>query len=48
MACKLYLNKAVGEEKDSALPAPTLGGGQFTKKTKKEQNKRVYPFPLWP
>lgn len=27
MACKLYLNKAVREEKDSALPTPTLGWG---------------------
>lgn len=39
MACKLDLNKAVREEKDSALPALTLGWGQFTKKAKKGQNK---------
>lgn len=35
MVCKLYLNKAFREEKDSALPTPTRAGrGKFTKKVK--------------
>lgn len=41
MACKLYLNKAVREEKDSALPAPTPGGSQFTEKAKERANKKA-------
>jgi hypothetical protein len=41
MACKLYLNKAVKEEKGSALPAPTAGGSQFTEKAKERANKKA-------
>lgn len=40
MACKLYLNKAVREEKDSALPAPTPGGSQFTEKAKERAKQK--------
>lgn len=40
MACELYLNKAVREEKDSALPAPTPGGSQFTEKAKERAKQK--------
>lgn len=40
MACKLYLSKAVREAKDSALPAPTPGGSQFTEKAKERAKQK--------
>lgn len=40
MACKLYLNKAVRKEKDSAQPAPTPGGSQFTEKAKERAKQK--------
>lgn len=40
MACKLYLNKAVRKEKDSALPAPLQGAPSLLRKRKKGQTKR--------
>lgn len=39
-ACKLYVNKAVREEKDSALPASTPGGSQFTEKAKERAKQK--------
>lgn len=40
MACKLYLSKAIREAKDSALPAPTPGGSQFTEKAKERAKQK--------